>query len=121
MSWGPYWPSDRETRERAAKRRSERLAAAKIKGTHTKSQWTALADVFGHCVCCGIPYEDLYGNHPTRDHIEPLFCGGCDCIGNLQPVCRNCNSSNRITGDMRNQARPGWVKFYLARLEYGWT
>lgn len=106
---------------RSANKRRERLAAARAKGCHTKAEWTALADVFGCCVACGVSYSDLNGGRPTKDHIEPIWIGGCDCIANLQPMCRNCNSGKPSIDDYRNQRRPGWVKFYLARMGNGWA
>ena len=105
-----------ERRRANAQRRQQRLEAARLKGTHTKAEWKVLSFVFDACVCCGVPYEDLHGESPTKDHIEPISCDGCDCIGNLQPVCRNCNSRG-IYADWRNAARPGWVKDYLTILQ----
>jgi hypothetical protein len=124
MSWYPYCPdpwreADEKRRAANVARRRARLDAARAKGTHTKAEWTALADVFQRCVCCGVSYSDLHGGMPSKDHILPLYCEGCDCIGNIQPVCRNCNSSG-IAVDLRNIARLGWVHKFLARMEYGW-
>ncbi len=39
------------------------------------------------CVGCGA-MQDI-----TADHIVPLVRGGRHSIGNLQPLCRTCNSS----------------------------
>jgi hypothetical protein len=95
--------------------RSERVAHARTKGTHTKDEWKTLHDIFGHCVACGIPYSELNGGKASKDHIHPVFCGGCDCIANLQPVCRQCNSTGRLA-DMRENALPGWQTIYLHRI-----
>src|ERR1043166_3995937 len=96
-------------------RRRERLIAARAKGTHTKAEWAVLHDIFGACVCCGIAVAMLVGGKGTKDHIEPISTGGCDCIGNLQPVCRNCNSHG-IFQDLREVALPGWQTIYLHRM-----
>lgn len=100
---------------RAAKRRRIRLEIARAKGTHTKTEWAVLHDLFGRCVACGIPYEMLFGGSATKDHIMPITCGGCDCIGNLQPVCRQCNTRG-VFDDMREAALPGWQTIYLHRM-----
>ncbi len=97
------------------RKRAERLASAREKGRHTKLEWAILKEIFGHCVVCGVSYDELYGGEPCKDHIEPLYCDGCDCIANLQPVCRNCNSRG-IGCDFRNMAQPGWVLKYLAEV-----
>lgn len=102
--------------ERGRRKRSLRLAAAREKGTHTKQEWKILHDIFDGCVCCGVPYSDLHGGEATKDHIQMIMAGGCDCIANLQPVCRQCNSGSIITGDMRESALPGWQTVYLHRL-----
>lgn len=105
--------------QRAHEARSKRLRAAREKGTHTRSEWTALADVFGKCVNCGIPYHKLFGGKPTKDHIIPLCTGGCDCIANIQPLCRNCNSRH-VGEDLRPIVRPDWSQRLADRLAYGW-
>lgn len=95
------------------------MAAARAKGTHNKREWDALASVFGACVACGIPYSKLRGRAPTKDHIIPVNLGGCDCIANLQPVCRNCNSLGYL-GDQRFEASPHWAKTFINRALFGW-
>lgn len=70
----------------ASQKRSERLAAARKKGTHTDEEWEEMKTFFGECVICGSK-EDL-----VKDHIVPLYKGGSDAITNLQPLCRSCNS-----------------------------
>lgn len=97
-------------------KRAERLAAARAMGTHTKEEWQALHDIFGRCVSCGVPYESLNGNVATKDHIVPIHAGGCDCLANLQPVCRNCNSSG-VGQDLREAAQPDWQPRLLECLE----
>lgn len=103
------------SQERARRKRSQRLAIAKEKGTHTKREWTILHDIFDRCVACGIPYDHLHGGVATKDHIEMIFVGGCDCIANLQPLCRECNTSG-VNSDLREQALPGWQTIYLHKL-----
>jgi 5-methylcytosine-specific restriction endonuclease McrA len=111
-----YFPDyDPERRRRSGQLRQARLEAAREKGTHTKIEWEILQNVFSECVGCGVPYEYLNGVAPTKDHIHPIFCGGCDCIANLQPVCRQCNSSG-VAGDLREASLPGWQTIYLHRL-----
>lgn len=107
---------DAERRRRHGQLRQERLAAAREKGTHEKIEWETLVSVFDKCVSCGVPYGYLYGGSPTKDHIVPIYAGGCDCIGNLQPVCRNCNSGKMDWADYRNLALPGWFERYRLRL-----
>jgi len=108
---------DRARRRANAERRGLRVATARAKGTHTVTEWSILMDIFGRCVSCGIPYTDLRGGEPTKDHIIPIFAEGCDCIANIQPMCRNCNSQRNFLGDLRETARPDWVATYLSELE----
>jgi 5-methylcytosine-specific restriction endonuclease McrA len=110
--------ADAERRDqsyKAAQARRARLNAARTKGTHTKADWKILHDVFGRCVNCGIPYDILVGGAATKDHIVPLYADGCDCVANLQPVCRHCNSHG-IFADLRDVVLPGWQTIYLHRL-----
>lgn len=99
----------------AARRRADRLTAARLKGHHSKQEWDTLHDVFGFCLCCGIAVALLDGGKATKDHIEPISAGGCDCIANLQPVCRACNSHG-IGQDLRSLRLPGWQTIYLHRM-----
>lgn len=99
-----------------ARRRQDRLTAARLKGTHTKAEWDVLHDVFGKCVSCGIPAAELKGGRTTKDHIQPIERDGCDCIGNLQPLCRLCNSIAVPMLDLREQALPGWQTIFLHRM-----
>ncbi len=73
-----------------AKTRSERLSAARELGTHTAEEWSAMLSVYQRCLRCGAkpPYARL-----VKDHIVPIYQGGSDAIGNLQPLCSGCNSS----------------------------
>lgn len=107
-----------ESRRRTYERRKARIEAARAIGTHSQEEWQVLHDLFGSCVACGVPYEFLYGNRATKDHIMPIVADGCDCIGNIQPVCRQCNSVPDAT-DYRNAARPGWCQEYIARMTGG--
>lgn len=104
-----------EAKLKRVMRRYERVQAAKAKGTHEKHEWFALADVFGRCVACGLPYEEMAGGGPTKDHIQMVALDGCDCIANIQPVCRHCNSRG-IGEDLRAHALPGWSTLFLHRM-----
>lgn len=66
--------------------RSQRLKAAREKGTHTSEEWDEMKGFFGECVICGSK-ENI-----VKDHIVPLYQGGSDAISNLQPLCSSCNS-----------------------------
>jgi 5-methylcytosine-specific restriction endonuclease McrA len=91
---------------RNRKLRSERLRAARLIGRHTKEQWEALKQEFANrCVWCG-----RYVSHLTKDHIIPLYQGGSDGIENIQPLCRQCNSS-------KTAAQTDWAEY---RRLHGW-
>lgn len=109
MGWpGPMY-DNYENRMRNARTRAERMEAARKKGRHTRLQWEALKKAIGKaCVRCGTTKYNL-----ERDHITPISKGGCDCIGNLQPICARCNSSKGPEDiDFRHKARPDWVARY---------
>ena len=84
VKWGKKGKSDE-----AAETRSERLSAAREKGTHTKEQWEDMKSFFGGCVICGKSIDEV---KITKDHIVPIYQGGSDSITNLQPLCSSCNS-----------------------------
>jgi len=92
-------PDDATNKEK----RSIRLANAKTRGTHSKEQWQKLKNFCGSCVRCGSAGYNL-----ERDHIVPLYQGGCDCIENIQPLCARCNASK---GHEDIDYRPdGWIE-----------
>jgi len=70
-----------------ATKRSERMAIARSKGTHTKIEWENMRLFFGECLKCGAE------NDIVKDHITPIYQEGSDGIDNIQPLCRNCNAS----------------------------
>lgn len=85
------------------------MAAAKKIGTHTDLEWCVLVITLGNgCSRCGRTDMRL-----EKDHIVPVYQGGCDCIGNIQPVCAYCNcSKGPETTDWRGRARADWAATY---------
>lgn len=54
-------------------------------------QWKKLCDKYDNkCLACGKigDYQTL-----TMDHVIPVIYGGKNLISNIQPLCRECNSS----------------------------
>lgn len=74
--------------EKMAHYKATRYARKKgAEGSHTLEEWNSLKEKFNNK--CAICKE----NKPlTKDHIIPLSENGTDYIGNIQPLCRNCNS-----------------------------
>jgi 5-methylcytosine-specific restriction endonuclease McrA len=69
--------------------RSQRLADARKKATHSKDEWEEMLSAFGGtCVRCGATDRKI-----VKDHVVPIYQGGSDGIANLQPLCARCNSS----------------------------
>lgn len=55
----------------------------------TPEQETELInDYCNRCAYCG-----KYLDHPTIDHVIPLFSGGNNSMENIVPACTSCNSS----------------------------
>lgn len=73
--------------------RGQRLSEARKRGTHTKQEWTAMEATYGRCLRCDLSNDRLVGGHCIKDHVIPLYQGGDDSIQNIQPMCRNCNST----------------------------
>ena len=80
------WGSSGNSGSTNSQLRSQRLKAAREKGTHTPEEWDEMKGFFGECVICGCK-ENI-----VKDHIVPLYQGGSDAISNLQPLCSSCNS-----------------------------
>lgn len=96
----------------AAVTRSQRLAAARAKGSHTKHEWESLQEALGYkCVKCSADAQSLVGGGLTKDHVVPIYQGGDDSILNIQPMCRNCNSGKgNDTTDYREMSGIDWKK-----------
>jgi hypothetical protein len=89
-----YVPPTWEFGEKA--RRHEQMRKYRLRtngGTHTESQWENLKLAFDNqCKICGRKEPRI---KLTKDHIIPLRNGGTNDIGNIQPLCRSCNSRKR--------------------------
>jgi len=74
--------------DKIAHLKARRYAREKgAEGQHTIEEWNLLKQKFDNkCAICK-KEKPL-----TKDHIIPLSRGGSDFIGNIQPLCRNCNS-----------------------------
>ena len=72
--------------------RAQRLSEARARGTHTDEEWNAMLAEFEYrCAKCGCLPE----GRPCKDHVIPIAMEGSDAIGNLQPLCRECNTGKR--------------------------
>lgn len=72
-------------------------------GSHTWDDWVALCDRYEwHCLRCGGQGGTGY---LTRDHVIPVSLGGANDIGNIQPLCYECN---QIKGKDTTDYRPRW-------------
>lgn len=59
-------------------------------GSHTKQQWEHLKAAYNYtCNICGKSEPEI---KLTKDHIISIKNGGTNDIGNIQPLCRTCNS-----------------------------
>jgi hypothetical protein len=76
-----------------------------VEGTFTSKEWGALCAKYDNrCVCCGRQVKLV------PDHIVPTSKDGTNYIDNIQPLCRECNSSkNDQTIDYRNRPFAGSV------------
>jgi len=78
-------------RFRYSRKRSAYVKRAKDICSHTKKQWLDLCEKYDFlCSRCGC---EVLGGIPTKDHIIPITWGGTSSIKNLQPLCRQCNTS----------------------------
>jgi 5-methylcytosine-specific restriction endonuclease McrA len=92
------------------------MKAANEKGTHTERQWLEMIEFFSFsCVRCET--NNMYGGYPTKDHIKPIYQGGCGSIRNLQPLCRNCNSKG---GAEIVDYRPAYCEKYNLKMPKEW-
>lgn len=75
---------------RKSKRRARELGAS---GSHTRADRQAVFESYGHrCIVCAADLLQLPSKDRTLDHVVPFAKGGSNCVSNLQPMCRSCNS-----------------------------
>jgi uncharacterized protein YdaU (DUF1376 family) len=104
--------------EKQSRPRYARILDARTKGTHTDQEWAVMESVFGGCVKCGVRNNDVIGGHCNKDHVISLRDGGSDAIENLQPLCKQCNSSKGASNiDYRELSHPGWKNLYANRMQ----
>jgi len=77
---------------------------ASFHGSHTKEEWLEMARFFGF-VCCKCECK-VIGGVPTKDHIYPISLGGINSLRNIQPLCRQCNTSKIDFCKRNNLAMP---------------
>jgi 5-methylcytosine-specific restriction endonuclease McrA len=100
---------------RPTQKRHRRIMAAREKGRHSQAEWAALKRFYrSRCVRCGrtetpSPFS-LNAVSIEKDHVYPIRFGGCDCIGNIQPLCSHCNASKGAADftDYRSQRIKEW-------------
>ena len=80
LAKNPEWNALKSQKRRARLANCETLAISKKDMRHIYKQ---------NCSFCKTK-EDI-----TLDHIIPISRGGRHSIGNLQPLCRTCNSSKK--------------------------
>ena len=121
----------------SGKRRKARHQAAIASGSHTDREWDFLVNYCGvRCVRCDAQFvcvrnaggeylRPVEGVDPwewgrlSKDHVQPLVADGADSIGNLQPLCRDCNSTK---GTALQDWRPaGWREAMDEALATGWA
>lgn len=95
--------------KRATKARRNLLEIqSALRGDHSKDQWDAILEAcHWACLKCGF----YIFPRPTKDHILPISMGGSNSIANLQPLCRECNSSNKFN---HQDLRPMWIQDIMA-------
>lgn len=97
---GKQWRT-RHPKEQRAQHVLRRVREKTARGSFTGEQWNLLCAKYGNiCLCCG-QRKPL-----TVDHIVPLSQGGDNMIGNIQPLCSDCNTrkSTKII-DYRQRSR----------------
>lgn len=89
-----YVPPTYESNEKNRKHEETRRNRIKNNGgTHSEEQWKLLKGAYNYeCRMCKRKEPEII---LTKDHIISLKNGGTNDIGNIQPLCRSCNSKKR--------------------------
>jgi 5-methylcytosine-specific restriction endonuclease McrA len=60
-------------------------------GSYTAAEWQTLVEKYNYtCLRCGKQEPEI---KLTIDHVLPLSKGGNNTIDNIQPLCKQCNST----------------------------
>jgi len=79
----------REAEQLRLENRRARIKQAE--GKITKEEWGRLLQKYNNrCLCCGSTEK------VTMDHVVPISLGGENTIGNIQPLCKSCNSRKGV-------------------------
>lgn len=90
--WSLRW-SRRNPDMRKIQSQRRRAALVAAGGDYTQVEWKELVEKYGHaCLCCGRKEPEI---KLTVDHVVPLSLGGNNTIGNIQPLCQQCNSGKK--------------------------
>ena len=77
--------------KRRARDSNRRTRVAGGGGKFTALEFKELCNYYGNaCLCCGLKRK------LTADHVVPVFYQGSSDISNIQPLCRECNSSKGV-------------------------
>ncbi len=75
-------------------RRKRRAKLLKSNGIFTQADFELLKAKYGfQCLCCGQTEPSI---RLVPDHVLPLAKGGRNDIGNIQPLCVNCNAVKHV-------------------------
>jgi len=90
------WDRCMDCRNQRAKIRQARIATNG--GSHTTKEWSELLARSPTCAVCGRAWSEIpsrldsrYQHTWTKGHKVPVYRGGSDSIGNIQPECYECN------------------------------
>lgn len=86
----------RRRENRTKKKHTDFIGGQKRRGEEnpnfTHQEWKECVIYFGgECAYCGATTRK--GQRLTRDHLEPVSCGGKTIQSNIVPACSSCNSS----------------------------
>ena len=80
--------AEQNQRATSHRRRTSVKAAGEM---FTLKEWLELCDRHDNC-CARCKKPEIL----TVDHIQPVSKGGTNDIGNIQPLCRSCNSHKGV-------------------------
>lgn len=82
---------DNNPQKERQKKHTRRARVRNASGKFTAAEWADLKARYNHtCLCCGKREPEI---QLTPDHVVSLKNGGTNDIGNIQPLCKRCNSS----------------------------